>query len=459
MFGNRLERLMDRGGLVRAVMVLVGGTASAHAITAIALPILTRLYTPSDFNVLAIFSSLLSVVSVAACLRFDVAIPIPERKADALLLLILSILSVILVTATLGLSILLVQDGWFDGIGLGEVAAYLWLLPIGVLLTGLYSTFQNWFLRQTDFALIARSRVIQSAASSGTQIGMAGLIIGPIGLLTGYLLNSGAAGVLLGKKIFVQEKESINGQLICWKNLKAIWGDYSHFPKYSTWEALANSAAIQIPVILIAALVAGPEAGYLFLAMTVIQAPMSLFGTSISQVYLSRAPHEYRDGSLAPFTARIFGGLLKAGVGPLLAAGILSPFIFDSVFGEGWGRAGWLVAWMTPWFIAQFLATPMSMAVHVTGHHRYAFYLQLFGLIFRISLVVGASKWPSTPVSEVYAASGALFYFAYLLLILYCVGCGFRQILPQIYSGAKVILTWVLLALFLLLALKKILIL
>ena len=66
---------------IRAVAVLVGGSAIAHGITAVALPVLTRLYTPADFSVLAVFSGILSVVSVAACLRFDIAVSIQIGRA------------------------------------------------------------------------------------------------------------------------------------------------------------------------------------------------------------------------------------------------------------------------------------------------------------------------------------------------------------------------------------------
>ena len=45
----------------------------------------------------------------------------------------------------------------------------------------------------------------------------------------------------------------------------------------------------------IAALVSGQEAGYLGLAMYAVQAPMTLLGGAVSQVYLSRAAHEHRE--------------------------------------------------------------------------------------------------------------------------------------------------------------------
>lgn len=437
------EPLAQRGGFLRSVLVLVGGTAFAHAITALALPILTRLYSPADFSILAVFSSLLSIIAVAACFRFDVAIPMPERDSDAFNLLALSMGCAFACSLLVGTTVLLTPPWVLETAGRMDMEPFLWLLPIGILLAGSYSALQNWFVREKEFSLIARSRVMQSAASAGTQIGMARLGSGPIGLLVGYLLNTGSACIGLGYRLFRDEQFGQNVKALNWPSLKQTWYEYRRFPKYSVWEALANSAAIQVPIIMIAALSVGPEAGYLLLAMSVIQAPMALFGTAIGQVYFSRAPQEYRDGNLGSFTAEILGGLIKAGVGPLLAVGILSPVVFGIIFGEGWERAGWLVAWMTPWFIMQFLATPVSMAIHVTGHQRSAFFLQVFGLLLRVFSVWGAAQFSSAPVSEAYAFSGALFYFIYLWIILRCVKSVRKEIVDKVMSSIRITGSWV----------------
>ena len=143
---------------------------------------------------------------------------------------------------------------------------------------------------------------------------------------------------------------------------------------------------------------------------------------------------------------------MKAGVGPLLAVGILSPLVFETVFGEGWGRAGRLVAWMTPWFIMQFLATPVSMAIHVTGHQRAVFFLQIFGLILRVSLVFVAAQFSNAPVSEAYALSGALFYFIYLWLVLGYAKCHWKETLGRANNGIAVVGAWVGVALLLVMA-------
>lgn len=416
-----LERLTTQGGLLRSVAVLVGGTAFAHAITALALPVLTRLYSPADFSVLAVFASVLGVISVAACLRLDVAIALPESDQTAFDLLVLALVCAAGVAMMCG-AVVLFAPAWFAStIGRTDIEPYLWMIPVGVLLAGAYSALQNWFVREKQFTLIARSRVVQSGASAGTQIGMSGLTSAPAGLLMGYLLNTGSACIGLGYRLLRQQRTRRNGHGMSVARLKQAWKDHDRFPKYSTWEALCNSAAIQVPVIMIAALAAGPEAGYLLLAMSVIQAPMSLFGTAIGQVYLSRAPQAYRDGQLPSFTRQVLGGLIKAGVGPLLLMGALSPFLFGFVFGEGWERAGVLVAWMTPWFVMQFLASPISMAMYITGRQRSVFFLQVSGLAFRTLAVWLAAQMPDTPMAEAYALSGVIFYALYLFLILLAV--------------------------------------
>ncbi|MBC7345458.1 MAG: lipopolysaccharide biosynthesis protein, partial [Clostridia bacterium] len=57
-----LKALLSKSSFARNVAVLAGGTAVGQAIVVLASPILTRLYTPGDFGVLAVYSSLLGIL-------------------------------------------------------------------------------------------------------------------------------------------------------------------------------------------------------------------------------------------------------------------------------------------------------------------------------------------------------------------------------------------------------------
>ena len=65
------------------VLKLVSGTTLAQAIGILITPILTRLYAPEAFGTLALFTSITSILSVIACMRYELAIMLPESDEEA----------------------------------------------------------------------------------------------------------------------------------------------------------------------------------------------------------------------------------------------------------------------------------------------------------------------------------------------------------------------------------------
>ena len=392
-----------------SVGVLVGGTTFAQIITLLALPAVTRLYDPSDFSILAVYTSLLGIISVVACLRLDIAIPMPERNEDAANLLALAIVSSLFITTLSTLAVWLSPQQISRLVGQPKLQSYLWLLPVGIFLASTFSALQYWAIRGKYFRLIARIRINQSLAGSGTQIALGWLSYTPLGLILGQILSCSAGIIGLSRRVIMQDIADLRA--ITRRDMYRLFRAYDRFPKYSTFEALSNSAAVHFPVIMIAALAIGPEAGFVMLAIRVMHAPMALIGSAVSQVYLSQAPDEYRAGRLGKFTAKIIDGLMRVGVGPIIFVGIIGPDTFALVFGKEWTRAGVLVAWMTPWFVMQFLSSPISMVMHVINRQRFMLGLTLFGLSLRAGSIGLAVFLLPSHISEIFSLSGAIFYF------------------------------------------------
>jgi O-antigen/teichoic acid export membrane protein len=428
-------------GLLSSVGVLVGGTGFAAAISAVMLPVLTRLYTPLDFSLLAVLTGMISIISVAACLRFDIAIPIPEEDDEAANILALAVVSVFAVVIVLSGALFVVPGTLLAPFKQPSLGSYLWIVPTGVAFAAMTSALQYWLVRKKDFHAIARNRIAQASAGAATQLSFGWLNGMVLGLILGPTVAASAGCAGLAYRI-----ASTEGNLfrrVSWRQMRSVCSIYHRFPKYSALEALSNSAGIQLPIIMIAALAHGPEAGLLSLAMFVIQAPMGLFGTAIGQVFLSRAPQEHRLGRLDIFTTRIIGGLLKIGVGPLIFGGLLGPDLFARIFGEDWRRAGILMAWMTPWFVMQFLASPVSTALHVVNRQRAALLLQLFGVAVRVAAVYSASLFAVGAISEAYAVSGFVFYLTYFLVILNAVGVSASSVFGELRKAAPALTVWI----------------
>lgn len=397
---------------------LAGATALAQGLSIAALPILTRVFRPEDFALLAVFTALLGLISVVAGLRLNLAIPLPQDDGEAAALLSLSLLA----TTAVSVCVAVLCLGWSAPIsvalGAPEIAPFLWLLPPAVWLAATYAALQYWSSRARRYREIARTRLSRSAGGTCTQLLFAALYPSTIGLVAGQIVTSGAGVLSLARSLWRHDRRAFSALTI--QQLTKTWRQWWRFPALSVPEALTNAAGLQVPVLLIAAWSAGPEAGFLMLCMRLLGAPMVLLGTSVGQVFLTEAPGHARTASLGQFTKRTITNLAATGVPLIAAAGLLGPLVFPAIFGDSWRAAGDLLFVMTPWFALQFITTPVSAVLQIRGRLGLAIGLQLAGLAMRVGAILLATKIAPHALPEAFSIASAAFYALYLLVILRC---------------------------------------
>ena len=421
LLGKINNKLDAQGGFLRAVSVLVGGTAFAQVIGLICLPILTRLYTPQDYSVLGVYVAIVSILAVISCLRLDIAIPIPESDGDGKALLIIALIFNTIFVVFLYILLFFIYPLIKNFQVVQQLSIWIWLIPFGAFLSGLYSALQYWAVRRKRFKDIAQTRITQSLFSNGTSLTVGATVGGFWGLIFGQILSVSGG---LFKLSFSAYKEL---KLYKTSDLKIILYKYQKFPKFSTFEALANTSAVQLPLIIIASFTVGPEVGYLMLAMKVLGIPMGLIGSSMSQVYLSHAPEYFEKGTLYKYTVEIIKKIFKITVIPFLLLALVSPYIFSHIFGSEWKEVGFYITLMIPWYFMQIMSSPVSMSLHVIGEQKIALYLQFFGFFLRVLLLVLVSIYFYKNIVFYYIFSGFLFYLLYLIIILFYIKSSKRR--------------------------------
>lgn len=412
---RKMQRLFQQNSFLRNVSILAGGTAFSQLLIALSLPVLTRLYTAEDFSHLAVYMALMGVFTVVACLRYNLAIPLPDNEDDALALTVAAIFSGGLISFLIAVPVMAYPTEMARLIGKSSFVSYLWMLPFGVFLASIYAALQSWSARKKRFALIAKTQLSQAVGGTGMQLFAGSVAPTPFGLIFGHMLFGGLGVLGLLRNSLASDRELL--KKVSWKGVIRSARAYKRFPLYSVPEAFFNTASVQVPVLIVAAHAVGPEAGFLMLAMRVLGIPMTLIGRSVSHVYLAEAAEKMRSGELTAFTRNTVVSLAKIGVIPLLMAGVASPYLFPLIFGASWERAGYVVSWMVPWFLVQFITTPVSSVLHVTGNLVAAMHLQFFGLIFRVGAVASVGLFMPHLMVETYAISGLVFYLVYLLAI------------------------------------------
>lgn len=400
------------------VAILTSGTIAGRAVLVLAMPVLTRLYAPGDFELLAVYMSVLAILTVVSALRLDLAIPIIEDDTDAINTLALTLLFPTLISLALLLAVLSLPTSVAALIGSPAFEPYLGMIPVGVFFGAVYQSVQYWTSRKRRFRLVSRTRIERAIGGAGAQMGLGALgpSMAPFGLLFGQVIYN-ILGIYGLARDVIRHDRTLLGT-IRWPIMWANFRRQRHFPMYSVPEALMNAAGTHVPVLIIAASTTNAEAGFLLLAMQVITMPLALIGRSVGQVYLAEAAQRHRQGTLGGFTRSTAKRLLTFGAPPLVVIGALAPFLFGSIFGDGWERAGVLVAWAVPWAIFQFVSSPLSTALHSTARIRLAMILQMFGAVLRIGAVALAAIYHTQWIAEIYAMASAAFYVFYAFVII-----------------------------------------
>lgn len=145
------------------------GTAIAQAIPILISPILSRLYSPDDFAVLALFVSISTIIGIVATGRYEMAVMLPKEKRDALNIIALSGLIAVGVSLLTLLLVWLLHDQVVLFFKEPLIGPWLYMIPVVVLFTGLFRTLNYWSTRNKTFKRNAATRISQSTVASTTS--------------------------------------------------------------------------------------------------------------------------------------------------------------------------------------------------------------------------------------------------------------------------------------------------
>lgn len=425
-----LRRLLPKNTFAREVSVLIGGTAGAQVLVVLAAPLLTRLYTPEDFGLLAVYAGLLALVGVVASLRYELAIPLPEDDQEAANIVVLSLMIVLVMTLLVSISVIVFGEATAKALGAPALANYLWLFPVGVLSSGTYNVFNYWAVRTKDFSRIAGTRVRQALTT--IMIQLAAFKLGGAALLLGQV-----AGQSVGTTILARPALALTPfKYILWRSVMAAAGRYRRFPIFLTWDGFFNAAGSQLPPLLLAALFGPVAAGLYSLANRILSAPMSLLGGAIGQVFLANAAAAYRAGEHGLLICKLQANLINIGMPPAIILILLGPDIFSIVFGEQWRQAGEFARWMAPWLFFSFVYSPLSTLFAVMERQKQVLFFQIILLITRMAAIgIGAMIGDLLTTIILFSIASAICYFCFLFWVTHMAGNLQRTIWwPMLYA-------------------------
>jgi O-antigen/teichoic acid export membrane protein len=352
-------------------------------------PVITRLYSPVEYAVLAAYFLVVTLMAPAAMLRYEVAIIMPRRRSQTATVAALSILCVAAVALAM-LAIMLVSPGLVPKL-VGEPGLRGWqlLAPLGILLSALVTVFQYLALREGDYRVLAISRIVGASLTSLVAIS-AGLLGHSSGALILAQVIGGLGGVLFLTPA-VRPYLRFLPAAAALRRLGWTANRYRRYPIISLPSDFIGTLGVQGYVLAISVLFGPAALGAMSFGQRIVGTSSSVLGKGIGDVFRREAARQWNEtGSFQHFYAATFLWMSLFALIMYVPLLFLGPLVFRIVFGAEWEVAGRYVSLLSPFFAFQFVGGNLSHTIYIVERQDIDVYIQSALLaVVGIATVVG----------------------------------------------------------------------
>jgi O-antigen/teichoic acid export membrane protein len=370
-----LTKLKPKSEFSRNVLTLMTGTIVAQALPIVITPILTRLYTPEEFGVLALFVSVTLIFGTIINGRYELAIMLPKNDDDAIGIAALGLLIATVLSLFIAVIVVVFNNELIVLLKNKEIGFWLYIAPFTIWMTGLFYILTYLNNRKKLYNDLAKAQVYKSVAMVSLQLGIGFVKSGSLGLVVGQIASYFASTYRLFRNVHSSYDIS------SWKkqSLLSHLKRYKKFPLYSLPGALLNVGSGNLLSLVLPSIFSLSTLGFYSLAQRALGAPSALIGSSIAQVFFQHATEEKNK------TGNIIN-TFDATVKKLFFISLpIFGFIFFTVeeifafaFGEIWREAGIYAKILTPMFAVNFIVSALTLTDTIMEKQQYYMYFNFF---------------------------------------------------------------------------------
>jgi O-antigen/teichoic acid export membrane protein len=413
-----LRLLLRKGSFAADVLTLTGGAGLAQGVNVLGTFILARIFAPADFGVLALFMAITSFLSTVGSWRYETAIMLPETDEEGANVQALSLLILVGMCILSLVCAALLRNPIAQRLDEQRIAPWLWAVPISLFAWGLYQILTYWCSRMKQFKRLAVSRVSQSLAALGSQLGMFALGFGgSAALVFGWIAGQSVGAVMLAVPV-IREDGHLISRSLRWATIRSEFFKYKNFPIYTTPCTFLANAGQQLVFFVLRLFADINVVGLFALARRAVSFPVYFIVSSMNQVFYKKAATEMDSGRLEPFVVNVLK-LLVGLTTPLLVLFVYEAnLLFGVMLGGVWAASGVYASLLAFSGYMEFLTSWMNRIFDVRGRQDLALAWAVGRDVIVIGFLALALRLTGNPVWSVgvYVALDFLCIVVWLLL-------------------------------------------
>lgn len=356
---------------LRGFTHIVAGNGLGQIVTLLALPVLSRLYSPDEYGLLALALSIVGVMGPMALLGMNSAVVVPPRDSDVAPLAVVGLISLIITSIIVGIII------HFWSLQFAEQYSrqlfFTIALPVLMVMTGVNVLLSHLAMRSGEYSSIGRRNGLLSITTTLSQLMLSGTagILWFNGLVGGTIIGCLFGIILLYR--FARRFARRVSLVECFRAVRANWRFPAIFAPMTTVTQLAQ----QTPILFVLYWFGAAEGGQVGMAERVVAVPLALLGVASSTIFIGELSHAARRGTggltkIFLTTSRWLGLL---GLLVMVALIFLANLVVPIFLGEEWETAANIAQLMAVVAATRIVTTPIR---------------ELFGLLKRARLITYA---------------------------------------------------------------------
>ncbi|MFK3492349.1 type 8 capsular polysaccharide synthesis protein Cap8K [Staphylococcus aureus] len=350
-------------------MILSSGIA--QVILIITTPIITRLYSPTEFGEFTIFSNIAMILIPIINARYDLLIVNTKNDRSANILsqisFLISLLILLILIPIFAISAWLYPNFILDFI----------FIIIMLFLVSLTNIFTNYLNKERKYKVLSLINVFRAGSMALLQIIFGLLALGSLGLIIGFSLSY-IAGITLGYKTFKKHFNIVRDK----EETKALFLENKNQLVYSTPSILLNSLSFSVVVFFIGILYTNTEVGIYGMAIRVLGIPVTIISLGLSKIFMQQANDYYIEyGNFRNLLLKFSSILVIVSIILYVPLYLFSEELVNILLGHSWVDAITVIKIVIPLFVIRLIVSTVSLSVIVLQKQQLELILQALFLI------------------------------------------------------------------------------
>lgn len=408
---NKIKQLLENNKQLKSFSTLAFGTVLSQILLVIVSPLLTRIFSPTDFGFFSTFSSISVILSIIFSGRYELAIGLPNNNEKAFSIMRLLLRISIFTFALLLLFIVVFYGLETTGVIKGFFNIIYFLIPFYVFLNINNSALLYWANREKKYSRVSISSLILVVVNIIISIMLGLLGVKNLGMIAGLTIGMFFSVLYLYFTIIKgKEYKEENG-------IKEVAKEYSYFPKYSLFSDLGVNLNQQFLPIVFLNFYSAHIVGLFSLANRMLRLPNIVFTSAIIHVFRNEAIDSFREnGNCKSLYLSILKKLILIGLIIYSLIFLFSPYLFKIFFGSQWSESGFYAQILCVMLFFEFFTQPFNTLFYIRNEQKIYLGLQSFQTFLSIGTVVTLSilKIDSYKLLIVYSIISILFSLIFL---------------------------------------------